>query len=456
MLLALLLHRNEVVSFERLIDDVWGETAPRTANKTLQLYVSQLRKVLPSGVLVTQPAAGYILRVSDDEIDAGRFERLLADGRDQLAQDEARKAAETLRAALALWRGPALAEVAHMDFARAESERLAELKLEALEERIEADLALGRHGAVVADLEQLAGEHPLREHLLALLMLALYRCGRQADALEAYRIGRRRLLDQLGIEPTSELRTLEQQILRHEPSLAPPPKRRMHLVGRSRRARISLAGVAALVAAAVAAGLVFGLGSGAERRLADANTAALVGPDGRIATEIPVGDSPAHAAIGGGFLWTSNERDGTVSRVDRADRSIETVPVGRSPEGLAFADGYLWVAVGGEARIAVIDPRAGKVVARIRVGSGPIGLAARGHELWVASSIDGTLSTIDTRSWRMLRTVRVGPQPSAVGAAADAVWVTLVGSGAIAELDREGRGIVQTVSVGNDPAAVAL
>src|SRR5436189_65700 len=229
VLLALLLHRNEVVSSERLIDDVWGETAPRTANKTLQLYVSQLREVLPSGVLVTQPA----------------------------------------------------------------------------------------------------GEHPLREHLLALLMLALYRCGSQADALEAYRIGRRRLLDQLGIEPTSELRTLEQQILRHEPSLAPPPKRRMHLVGGSRRARISLAGVAALVAAAVAAGLVFGLGSGAGRRLADANTAALVGPDGRIATEIPVGDSPAHAAIGGGFLWTSNERDGTVSRVDRADRSIETVPVGR-------------------------------------------------------------------------------------------------------------------------------
>src|SRR5207247_7184 len=184
----------------------------------------------------------------------------LADGRDELADAEPGKAADTLRAALALWRGPALAEVAYMDFARAESERLAELKLEALEERIEADLALGRHGAVVADLEQLAGEHPLREQLLALLMPALYRCG----------------------------------------------------------------------------------------RLADANTAALVGPDGRIATEIPVGDSPAHAAIGGGFLWTSNERDGTVSRVDRADRSIETVPVGRSPEGLAFADGYLWVAVGGE------------------------------------------------------------------------------------------------------------
>src|SRR5436190_6466440 len=237
VLLALLLHRNEVVSSERLIDDVWGETAPRTANKTLQLYVSQLRKMLPSGVLVTQPASGYILRVSDDEIDAGRFERLLADGRNQLAQDEAIKAAQTLRAALALWRGPALAEVAYMDFARAESERLTELKLEALEERIEADLALGRHGAVVADLEQLAGEHPLREHLLALLMLALYRCGRQADALQAYRSGRRRLLE-LGIEPTPELRTLEQQILRQDPSLAPAPKRGMQMVGASRRARV--------------------------------------------------------------------------------------------------------------------------------------------------------------------------------------------------------------------------
>src|SRR5205809_3286306 len=247
VLLALLLHRNEVVSSERLIDEIWGETAPRTANKTLQLYVSQLRKVLPSGVLVTQPAAGYILRVSDDEIDAGRFERLLADGRDELADAEAGKAADTLRAALALWRGPALAEVAYMDFARAESERLTELKLEALEERIEADLALGQHGTVVAELEQLAGQHPLREHLLALLMLALYRCGRQADALEAYRTGQRRLLDELGLEPTPELRALEQEILRHDPSLAAPTYR-IRGLNPSRRVRMSLTGIAVAVA----------------------------------------------------------------------------------------------------------------------------------------------------------------------------------------------------------------
>jgi DNA-binding SARP family transcriptional activator len=305
VLFSLLLHRNEVVSSERLIDEVWGETAPRTANKTLQLYVSQLRKVLPSGMLATQPGAGYILHVSDDEIDAGRFERLLAAGRDLLEQGEAPKAAETLRAALALWRGKALAEVAYDDFAQAESERLNGLRLEALEARIEADLALGRHTAVVGDLERLSQEHPLREHLLALYMLALYRCGRQADALEAYRTGRRRLLE-LGIEPSSELRGLEQQILRQDHSLAAPPRRRAGIAVTSRRTRISLAGVVAVVVAAVTAALVFGLGSGAGRRLADANSVALVGPNGHITTELPVGDSPAHATVGGVFLWTSN------------------------------------------------------------------------------------------------------------------------------------------------------
>ncbi len=455
LLALLLLHANEVVSSDRLIDELWGERAPRTAVKSLQTYVSQLRRALGEATIETR-AHGYLLSVVPDAIDSARFDALVAEGQTALERGEAAAAATSLRSALGLWRGAALGELAFESWARADAERLDEERLQALELRIEADLALGRHATVVAELEQLTSKQPLREHLLALLMLALYRSGRQADALATYRTGRRRLLE-YGIEPSSELRLLEQQILRQDPSLARPPTSRMRTVRASRRARASLVGVAALVAAGVAGGLVFGLGgSSAGRRLADANTAVLVDADGKIATEIPVGDTPAHATIGGGFLWTSNERDGTVSRVDRAERSVETIPVGRDPEALAFADGLLWVALSGEGRVVGIDPRAGKIVAHVRVGNGPLGLAARGHELWVANSIDGTVSTIDTRARRRLRTVRVGPQPSAVAAGADAVWVTLVGSSAVAELDRDGRSIVQTVNVGNDPTAVAV
>jgi YVTN family beta-propeller protein len=454
-LLALfLLHRNEVVSAERLLDELWGGRPPRTAAKTLQTYVSQLRRSLGDGAIVTR-APGYVLSVAPGACDADRFAELVGRGEGLLAGGDPQAAAALLREALALWRGPVLGEFAFEPWARVEADRLEQERVQAVELRIEADLALGRHGAVVAELEQLTGEHPLREHLLELRMVALYRCGRQADALEAYRVGRRRLLE-LGIEPSPELRTLEQQILRQDVLLAPSRRRRLQSVAGSRRSRFSLVGVAVLVAGAVAAVLVVGLGSGAGRRLAAANSAVLVAANGKIATEIPVGDAPAHGVLGGGFFWTSNERDGTVSRVDLTDRSVETIPVGRSPEAVVFAGGLLWVALAGEARVAGVDPRAGKVVARVHVGNGPIGLAARGNELWVTNSIDGTVSTIDARSWRLLRTVPVGPTPSAVAATDDAVWVALVGSSAVAELDRAGRNVIQTVSVGNAPDAVAI
>jgi YVTN family beta-propeller protein len=454
LLALLLLHANEVVSQDRLIDDLWGERPPRTAAKSLQTYVSQLRRALGVGAIETQ-ARGYRLDVPRGRLDADRFEALAAEGEASLEAGDAAAAARVLQSALAVWRGAAFAEFAFEPWARAAADRLEQERMQAVELRIEADLALGRHGAVAAELEQLTREHPLREHLLELRMIALYRCGRQADALEAYRTGRRRLLE-LGIEPIPELRTLEQQILRHDASLAPSPRRRLPGVVASRRTRFSLVGAAALVATAVAVLLVVGLGSGAGRRLAAANSAALVDASGKIATEIPVGDAPAHAVLGGGYFWTSNERDGTVSRVDLTGRSVETIPVGRSPEAVAFADGILWVALAGEARVAGVDPRAGKVVARVQVGNGPTGLAARGGELWVTNSIDGTVSTIDAHSWRERRTVRVGPTPNAIAVTDHAVWVALIGSSSVAELDRAGGNVIQTVGVGNGPNAVAI
>ena len=225
LLAVLLLNANQVVSRDRLIDELWGEDPPETAAKLVQVYVSRLRKALEpdragggGDVLVTQ-APGYVLRVGTDELDISRFEQSLEAGQEALSRGAATEAAERLREALALWRGPALADFVFEPFAEAEIGRLEELRLAALEGRIAADLALGREAAVLGELEALVAEHPMRERLRAQLMRALYQAGRQAEALEAYREARRVLTEDLGIEPGRELRELHEAILRQDPEL---------------------------------------------------------------------------------------------------------------------------------------------------------------------------------------------------------------------------------------------
>ena len=222
-LLALLLfHANEVVSTDRLIDGIWGDEPPASAPGALQVHVHSLRRALGADRIVTRPP-GYVLRVEPGELDLDRFERLAAEG------DPA--------AALALWRGPALGDVANERFAQAESARLDEVRLAALEARIALDLDGGRHAEVVGELDALVSAHPHRERFQAQRMLALYRSGRQADALAAYRQARA-ALDELGLEPSAELRALERRILAHDPLLAPaseparPTEASAQLVGR--------------------------------------------------------------------------------------------------------------------------------------------------------------------------------------------------------------------------------
>lgn len=216
-LLGLLLTRaNEVVSADRLIDELWGAHPPRAATNALQYHVSQLRKALaPTEAVVTQEP-GYVIRVGPSELDLLRFESLV----DEAHKEPPEAAARLLREALDLWRGPPLADLARESFAQTEIVGLEELRLRALELRIDADLALGRHGELVAELEALAREHPLRERLRAALMRALYASGRQAEALEVYRQARTMLVDELGIEPSPELQELERAILRQDPALA--------------------------------------------------------------------------------------------------------------------------------------------------------------------------------------------------------------------------------------------
>jgi DNA-binding SARP family transcriptional activator len=218
-LLALLLtSANEVVSSDRLIDELWGARPPRVAANALQYHVSRLRKALaPAPVIVTREP-GYLITVEPDQLDLLRFERLVSEAQGVSPPEAARR----LREALALWRGPPLADLKREPFARAEIGRLEELRLAALEQRIEADLALGRRAEVVGELEALTREHPYRETLRGQLMLALYGSGRQADALEVYRDTRRLLVEELGIEPGPAIQQLEQAILRQDPQLDSP------------------------------------------------------------------------------------------------------------------------------------------------------------------------------------------------------------------------------------------
>jgi DNA-binding SARP family transcriptional activator len=252
LLAVLLLQANQLVSADHLIGELWGDAAPATAAKSIQAYVSRLRKELGPGRVATR-APGYVLHVEPLELDLARFERLLGEARTA----DPRRAAAKLREALSLWRGPALADLAYEPWVQAEIARLEELRSAALEARIDADLATGHHAQLIGELEGLVAEHPLRERLRCQLMLALYRSGRQAEALHAYRVGRGELSEELGLEPGGELNRLERAILEHDPvlDLAPePPSVARRAAAPDRSLLIfprALAGVEALLSLAV-------------------------------------------------------------------------------------------------------------------------------------------------------------------------------------------------------------
>jgi class 3 adenylate cyclase/DNA-binding SARP family transcriptional activator len=229
VLAILLLRANEVVSSDQLIDELWGEHAPPTAAKAIQVYVSNLRKALGEGVLITR-AGAYVLQVKPAEIDFGRFEALAAEGRGALRAGDPGSAGQSLRQALALMRGPPLAEFAYEPFAQSAIARVEEARMAALDDRIDADLALGEHTALVGELEVLVREHPLRERLHAQLMLALYRSGRQAEALDAYQRVHTYLTTELGLEPGAGLKALQAAILNQDQSVAAPSRSTVDVV----------------------------------------------------------------------------------------------------------------------------------------------------------------------------------------------------------------------------------
>jgi ABC-type transport system substrate-binding protein/DNA-binding SARP family transcriptional activator len=471
LLALLLVHAGEVVSRDRLIEELWAGQRPPGGSQSLDTYLSRLRRAFReagAGDVLATHAPGYVLHA--EETDARRFEALAAQGREALAAGGAARAAQVLAEALALWRGMAYAEVADESWARDEAGRLAGLRLSAIEDRIEAELSLGRHAALVPELEVLVSREPTRERLVGQLMLALYRSGRQADALAAYRAVRRSLVEELGLEPGPELQHLEAAVLAQDPALDlpakptldPPPRPGLQpaaLVPGPRRhwPRPVFAAAAVLLAAAVTAALALaGGGTGSPRAIAADSVGSLDLATGQVAASVPVGSGPAGIAAGAGSIWVTNGAEGTVTRIDPRGPHVEqTLVVGSSPAGVAYGAGAVWVANALDGSISRIDPRANRVVQTISIGERPIALTVGAGAVWVADAGGDAIVPLDPRSGVPRRPVRLTDSPDGVAAGFGALWVTEPMAHKLVRIDPRSGQILAEIGVGAGAGPVA-
>jgi DNA-binding SARP family transcriptional activator/streptogramin lyase len=432
LLAILLLHGGEAVTSDLLIEELWAGKPPETAAKALQGYISGLRKQLGPETVETV-GAGYRSRVAPEDVDAHRFEELLAEARTL----EPGPTAAKLRDALALWRGPALADFAYDNFARNKIDRLEELRLGCIERRVDLDLALGHHDDLVPELEALARTHPLRERLRGQLMLALYRSGRQAEALDAYHAARTALRDELGLEPSEELQGLQRAILAHDESLAAPPRvdrPRPPDAGRApkrqRHPRIAIViGLALLAGAALAIALTRGNGK-APPIVVPPNSVVKVDPAG-MKTELlaGVGRDPVAIALGFRRVWVANAEDGTVTRLDPATGNADTIGAGGGDlNDIAVGFGFVWVANGNDGTITKIDPHLDQMVGQpIPLGPRTVRpdpafyIAVDSRYVWVTRGND--LLRIDPTRDQVKGHVTVGT-PTGLATGDGSVWVT--------------------------------
>jgi len=379
LLSFMLLHPNQVLPSERLIDELWDGRPPATAPKILQNAVSQLRKSLGGGRLETR-APGYVFHLQPGELDLDGFERLAKEGRHEEA--------------LALWRGTPLLDLREERFADDARRRLEEQRLAVLDDRIDADLGAGQHAQLVPELEQLAAEHPLRERLHGQLMRALYGARRQGDALEAYRRARRTLNEELGLEPGPEMQELQRRILQQDPQLAAPLPSRTRPSARPRR-RLALLGLAgALVIGAVIAGILAATGGKGRTLLATPDSLAVIDPGrNRVVGVVPIGGTPRGVAVGSHDIWAANAADGTVTEIDPKTLDVvRTIGIRAAATALVEAQGEVWVATGTNDTVVRIDAHSGGVLGTVTLSHAPDAtaytIAAGDHTVWVGSGSD--------------------------------------------------------------------
>jgi ABC-type transport system substrate-binding protein/DNA-binding SARP family transcriptional activator len=471
ILTILLLNANQVVPRARLLAEVWGERAPGSEH-SLDVHISRLRKALAPGGeanALVRRGRGYLLRVQEGALDLVRFEQRIAAAQQARTEERPAAAAARLNDALSLWRGEPLAEFADQAFAVAELGRLQELRLAALEMRADADLALGREAAIVGDLESLVNANPYRERFRAQLMLALYRAGRQAEALAVYADTRRLLIDELGIEPGEQLRELHGAVLAQDPGLRPagaawngsagtgqpeatPP-------GTSRRRgwrRLALPSAAGLVAAAaVLAGT-----------LVAANPDAAAGPEviqpgsvafidaqsGRLVGDVPAGPSVGFIRAGFGSVWEM-EDSGVLLQIDPRTRNvINSIAVGVNPGGVAVGAGAVWITDKNSQTLARISPRYGEItriplpahsLSRPGVGGG---VAIGAGSVWVAQGMSRVVR-VDPASGRVEAAFSV-PDAQEVAFGDGAIWVAASDAGVLTEIDPGTGAVVATARIG--------
>ena len=474
LLAILLLSANKPVSRDVLVDRLWGQHPPAGAQHTLEVYVSRLRKTLEPAagcqVVLTRPGA-YLLRATAEHIDVRRFERLAGEGRRALAANAPGQAASDLREALALWRGEPLADIGHEHFAQPEITRLEELRASAIEDRMEADIALGRHADVVSELGALVAAHPLRERLYQLLMIALYRCGRQAEALAVYQSARSVLVQELGIEPSPGLQQVERAILEQDASLEPSPRAaprdtpggagdgRPPSAAWARRPRLLAAAVVclAVVVALLAGGASIRARGPGSPVVARPNTVGVIDASRNVLTRVLAGiGRPGGIAHGAGATWVTDTADDLLLRVDSAGRVVDRVPVGRGPAGVAVESGQVWVANQLDGTISEVNPAAGTVVATIDVGNGPVAIASGYGSVWVSTVTDNALSRIDPGSGHVLATIPLGSAPAGLAVGERGIWVTGADPGRLAFVDPRTNHLARVVPIGNSPAAAAI
>ena len=468
---VLLLHANEFVSRQRLIDDLWGEAPPPTAHKAVNVYLSKIRKAL--GVAgadpITTASGGYRLHVEPEKLDASRMQGLLAEARSRVAEGELHSAAERFQEALSLWRGPTLAGLELESRGRDEVAQLDELRLAALMDRIDCDLALGRHEQVLGELGVLVREHPLRERLRAQQMLALYRADRQAAALDAYVEARHALVDDLGIEPSEALQRLQQAILRHDPSLetpegtaavnglvptrAPPPPRPPRTDAESsdrpirsrfrpRRWQLVIAGIVVLSGAAAAAAV---LSSSVGAHVVP-DSLVRIDPNGKIVSVTSLSGEPQQIAVTGTGIWISYLGYNSVSRYDLRTRKVQTLGTPPGPFNVVADAGSAWISslqsskvithfsafgTGESSGWGPLNPSTSKV----RLGPpGAVSLALGSGYLWAVAGPKTTFGT-DDRVWlidpttnHVVRRLSLGHETTSIAYAHGTAWIGAFGS----------------------------
>jgi YVTN family beta-propeller protein len=458
LLAVLLLRSNAVVPRDELIDALWGEHPPPSASDSLDTYVYRLRKQLGSDRLLRE-RGGYRLRVDDGELDVDRFEELVARARRAADAGDHRNAGAVLSEALGLWRGAAWSDHLDNPAILADADRLEEQRLDALESRVEAELSSESGVELVSELEQLVGQHPLRERLLAALMLALYRAGRQTDALEVFQAARQRLLDELGLELGPDLHDLQQRILQHDPTLGAP--RRLPAISRPggprRLASVGLLGLAAVVIVA----FLVGAGAASHQPRIRAGRSGIVSVDassGGVVSATSLTGSPGAVTAGYGSVWVANPAAQDVSRIDPTTGDlVEKIPVNGEPGSIASGGGAIWVASTVDATVRRINPTADAVTQTIQLpGSNPGAIAYGAGRVWVADAAERALFEIDPATGMRQRTLSLNVQPSALAVADGTVWIAGYNTATVEQLDPTSGRMLARIHVGDGPAGLVF